>query len=435
MKKNALLFFVFLLVAALFAQTAWAQAGRRYALVIGNADYQRIEKLRNTRNDAEDVGAALRDMGFEVDVKFDLGQLQMVDAVDAFISRLSSNRANEGFFWYAGHAVQIRDENYLLPVDVTVDSESRVRAGSYSLNSLIESLGNAHNKVNVLILDSCRDNPLPPSGRSAGAARGLSVIRDVPSDLFVMFSTAPGDKADDGAAGKRNSPFAEAFLKYMRALEPVTIMVTDVANETMSLTEGRQRPYMTGSIISEKYYSLNPATLSAITVNPVQPVPVPSQPSVLTATTIDGMPALVWQARRDCPSNTLVGIGSAKLATTNQSKTTAEIRARAEIVRAMDTMVMQMVEDYTASSEVDPSVAVAFQQNYTIALSKAQLSGAVVVAETVDGDGAWWTVVYFSKENVSREINQAQAAAKLAVPEMLPFNAEARINEAFERVR
>ena len=94
------------------------------------------------------------------------------------------------------------------------------------------------------------------------------MVPDVPSDLFVMFSTAPGDKAED-AAGKRNSPFAEAFLKYMKASEPVTMMVADVANETMSLTGGRQRPYITGSIISEKYYSLNQAAASvgSITVS------------------------------------------------------------------------------------------------------------------------------------------------------------------------
>ena len=235
----------------------FAQQPPKYALVIGNAEYQRIEKLNNTINDAQDIGAALRRLGYQVDLKTNLNQYQMIDAMDAFSARLSSDRSSEGFFWYAGHAVQIRDENYLLPVDITVDSESRVRAGSYSLNTLLETLEGARNKVNVIVLDSCRDNPLPTGARGTGA-RGLRVVNDLPADLFIMFSTAPGSKAEDGVRGKRNSPFAEAFLKYVRSSEPLTIMAAHVANETLSLTEQRQRPFYRGSIISDIYYSLNP---------------------------------------------------------------------------------------------------------------------------------------------------------------------------------
>jgi hypothetical protein len=263
--------FLFTVLFTVLAVSAWAQSGSRYALVIGNAEYQRIDKLKNTVNDAEDISAALRGLGYQVELKRNLGHLDMVDAIEAFAVKLAGNRANEGFFWYAGHAVQIRDENYLLPVDVTVDTESRVRAGSCSLNNLIESLDGARNKVNVLILDACRDNPLPAAGRGGGG-RGLAMIREVPSDLFVMFSTAPGDKADDGAAGKRNSPFAEAFLKYIKSNEPVYQMAIDVTQETLSLTGQRQRPFQRGSIISEKYYSLNPQAGQAAT-QPAQSAP------------------------------------------------------------------------------------------------------------------------------------------------------------------
>jgi tetratricopeptide (TPR) repeat protein len=82
-------------------------------------------------------------------------------------------------------------------------------------------------------------------------------VQDVPGDLFVMFSTAPGDVADDGK-GSRNSPFAEAFLKYIYSPEPLKMMTTDVINETMMLTNNSQRPFSRGSIISDKHYSLNP---------------------------------------------------------------------------------------------------------------------------------------------------------------------------------
>jgi hypothetical protein len=274
MKKPHLAVLFTLISGVLFAQQGQSPAPRKYALVIGNAEYQRIEKLGNTINDARDIGAALQGLGYQVEMKTDLNQYQMIDAVDAFAARLAGDQSSEGFFWYAGHAVQIRDENYLLPVDITIDSESRVRAGSYSLNTLLETLEGAHNRVNVIVLDSCRDNPLPTGARGTGT-RGLTVVNDLPADLFIMFSTAPGNKAEDGANGKRNSPFTEAFLKHIGSTEPLTIMAAHVANETLSLTEQRQRPFYRGSIISDVYYSLNPTNNAVV----VQPAPRP-QPQV-----------------------------------------------------------------------------------------------------------------------------------------------------------
>ena len=147
-----------------------------------------------------------------------------------------------------------------------------------------------------------------------------------------------------------------------------------------------------------------------------------------------GMPTWVLKARKDAPEDVIVGIGTAKLATANQSMTTSETRARGQVVRALNSMVRSMVEDYTASSEVEPSAAVAFQQQIETSLSKAQLSGARIEVQDLDpNSGQWWTVVYFNKSNSGREISQAQAAAKLAVPAMLAFNAEARMDEQFKK--
>jgi succinylglutamate desuccinylase len=99
----------------------------------------------------------------------------------------------------------------------------------------------------------------------------------------------------------------------------------------------------------------------------------------------------------------------------------------------MNSMVRNMVRDYTASSEVDPQAALAFQENITVTLSQSDLKGAVIVNEEPDKDGQWWCVMHLSKANVAREIGQAQAAARLAVPAMASFDAEARMNEAFEQ--
>jgi hypothetical protein len=115
----------------------------------------------------------------------------------------------------------------------------------------------------VVVLDACRDNPFRNlSGSSRGITRGLNTVEHPPQDLFVMFSTAPGMVAADGEPGKRNSPFAEAFLKYMDSSEILPVMAALISRETMRLTGGKQRPFQNGNIISEIYYSLNPGTLT-----------------------------------------------------------------------------------------------------------------------------------------------------------------------------
>jgi hypothetical protein len=146
-----------------------------------------------------------------------------------------------------------------------------------------------------------------------------------------------------------------------------------------------------------------------------------------------GIPQFVKDALKKAPEDALVGIGTAKLASLSQSRTVATARARAEISRQMNTMIQDMIRDYQASSEVDPAAALSFQENFTLSLSKSTLTGSVPVEEDQDENGNYWVVVYLSKTNTVSEINQAQAAARLAVPAMASFSAEYRMNEAFDR--
>lgn len=146
-----------------------------------------------------------------------------------------------------------------------------------------------------------------------------------------------------------------------------------------------------------------------------------------------GMPDWVLRARNNAPDDVLVGIGTARMATTSHSMTISETRARAQIARAMDSMVQEMITDYTAANEVDPGVAVAFQESITRSLTQANLSGVRIVEQNSDREGAWWTVVYFDRANVSREMTQAQAAARLAVPAAIAFDALERMDNAFDR--
>ena len=145
------------------------------------------------------------------------------------------------------------------------------------------------------------------------------------------------------------------------------------------------------------------------------------------------IPQFVRDAVKNVPENTLIGIGTAKMASLSQSRTISSTRARAEISRQMDTIVQDMVRDYTAGSEIDHPAVLSFQENITVALSQTRLQGASIVDEDMDAAGNYWTVVALNKTSTVQEINQAIAAAKLSVPAMASFNAEDRMNQAFDR--
>jgi tetratricopeptide (TPR) repeat protein len=247
------------------------EAPPRYALVIGNADYQYINKLNNTGKDARDVAAALRNLGFQVDLRLDVTKGQFAGAVQAHTAKLAVDPRSEGFFWFTGHGAQVQGENYMLSTDISAGGPEELRENSVSLNQLLRECEAARNRVNILVVDACRTDPFPAAERSF-RTNGLAAIRDVPGDLLVMFSTAPDDVASDGPPGQ-NSPFARAFLKYIASPEPVNMMAPDVVRETMIITEGEQRPFMNGSIISDKYYSLNPVRTGE--AGPDAPLAVP----------------------------------------------------------------------------------------------------------------------------------------------------------------
>jgi tetratricopeptide (TPR) repeat protein len=266
--KIFLIFWLLLSPILLRAQT-------RYALIIGNADYRYINKLNNTGKDARDVAAALTNLGFQVDLRLDVTKEQFAGAVKAYTAKLAADPQSEGFFWFTGHGAQVQGENYMLSTDISAGSLEELRNNSVSLNQLLRECEAARNRVNILVVDACRTDPFPTTARSFRTT-GLAAVKDVPGDLLIMFSTAPDNVASDGPPGK-NSPFAQAFLKYVDSPEPVNMMAPDVVRETMIITEGEQRPFMNGSIISDKYYSLNSARPGGSTAVPAAiPAEVPA---------------------------------------------------------------------------------------------------------------------------------------------------------------
>lgn len=150
--------------------------------------------------------------------------------------------------------------------------------------------------------------------------------------------------------------------------------------------------------------------------------------------TSGGMPQFVRNAVRNAPPDVIVGVGSAKMANLHQSRTIAQTRARAEIARKMGSTVDDMVTDHFQGTEVDHSAVTGFSQNIIRSLARSQLVGTVVIEEDRDGEGNYWIVMTLGKNNVVREINQAVAEAKLAAPRMQSFEAEARMDAAFDKL-
>jgi hypothetical protein len=134
------------------------------------------------------------------------------------------------------------------------------------------------------------------------------------------------------------------------------------------------------------------------------------------------------------PEDALIGVGTAKMASLNQSRTISATRARADLSRQMDIIVKDMVRDYTDGSEVDPSAVLSFQESITVTLSKVGFKGAAIEGEYEDANGNYWTAVMLSKSGVVNEINQAVSAAKLRVPAMASFNAEERMEAAYDKI-
>lgn len=192
--RNAALALLLATGLALLAQRAAAAVAQepRHALVVGNAAYQSAPLL-NSVNDATAVAKVLEKAGFKVDLKLNASQKQLQDAVTTFGDRLKAGGA--GLFYFAGHGVQIKGRNFLMPVGADIKREDEVPYKAVDVQQVLDKMETAKNRVNVVILDACRDNPFARSSRSGSG--GLSQM-DAPIGSLLAFATSPGAVASDG---------------------------------------------------------------------------------------------------------------------------------------------------------------------------------------------------------------------------------------------
>jgi hypothetical protein len=230
-----------------------ALADNRVALVIGNGAYAYVPHLANPSHDAEDVAAALRRTGFQTIVGIDLDQAGMQDAAIRFAR--AARTADVAMFYYSGHAFQFAGVNYMVPIDAQLHDEADLRRMT-RVDEVVADLQNAKN-LRILVLDSCRDNPLADElkrsigiTRSAGIGRGLAKI-DSPEGMIVAFATQAGRTAEDGDG--RNSPYTAAFLRNVEAKEEIGTIFRRISADVYQTTRQSQLPELSLSLIGEFY--------------------------------------------------------------------------------------------------------------------------------------------------------------------------------------
>jgi len=230
---------------------ARARAGTRVAFVIGNSAYQNGPLLPNPVNDAHDVSASLRRLGFTVNTLINAKFDDMRRALIEFTRQ--ARGAELAVIFFAGHGIQMGGENWLIPIDAQLASDLDVANEAIGLQSMTRAVSNT-TRLGLVILDACRNNPFLPGMQitnvSRAVERGLSRVE--PSDnVLVAYSARDGTTARDGSG--RNSPFTTSLLKNLETpgLE-VRFLFANVRDDVMAATNREQQPFVYGSLSKEQ---------------------------------------------------------------------------------------------------------------------------------------------------------------------------------------
>jgi len=218
-----------------------ASAVERHALVIGNSNYQ-SNALTNPLNDAIDMATQLSQMGYKIHgggPALDLDRVGIERAARAFAQQLPKDA--HALFYYAGHGIATKTDNYLIPIKHQVEFQEQLPDRTVSLRSIVDLLKNANpGGINVVLLDACRDNPLSESYRSTRT--GLNRLNDIPRGVFIGYAADTGQVAEDGIG--RNGTYTEELINVMRDQPNVIIEIAhkQVASRVYEKTRGKQFP-------------------------------------------------------------------------------------------------------------------------------------------------------------------------------------------------
>jgi hypothetical protein len=263
----------------------------RVALVIGNAGYKNAKELRNPVNDAEDMAAALKRLGFQVIFKRNASLIQMKNAVREFGQKLHG--AEAGLFFYAGHGLQVRGQNFLVPVDAQIETEADAEDASLRLDYVVQTMDDGGATLNVLVLDACRDNPFARSFRSL--SRGLAQLQ-AGSGTLIEYSTAPGSVAGDGDG--RNGLYTKHLLKSLADDDSDIQHVFQRARaRVVEETAGKQTPWESSSMVGE--FSFKPGAARAAAPARAADAPAETAPDAIHVQSADEVEQSFWNRVKD----------------------------------------------------------------------------------------------------------------------------------------
>lgn len=250
MARITFLFSLLIVCASLCGIPGFGQEKEpRFALVIGNSNYSALGKLANPGNDAADMAQTLTGLGFSITLLTDADLRGMEQGIVRFGNALSTSSSAIGFFFYPGHGVQSNGINYLIPANADIPSEAFLNTKAVAIQAVLDTLQQAGNKLNIIVLDACRDNPF---SWSRSSSRGLTVVSAQPPGSLIAYATSAGSVAADGTG--RNGIFTGELLKNLKKPD---VNVFDVFLQTgadvKAATKGAQIPAIYNQFF-DKFY-------------------------------------------------------------------------------------------------------------------------------------------------------------------------------------
>lgn len=311
-----------------------ANAERRVALVVGNSNYKNISPLDNPRNDAKLMAETLRSVGFALvggAEQINLTKQSFDSAIQEFGNQLAG--ADVALFYYAGHGVQVRGSNYMVPTSANPTKEADVDFQMVDVSLVLRQMEGAGTRLNLVILDACRNNPFAARGlRSADA--GLAQMR-APQGTLISYATQPGNVAQDGSYG--NSPYTSALSQSMlKAGLDIFQTFNEVGLAVKRSTGGQQQPWLSSSPIDGNFYFSSR--------------PSPPSAELQSATMSDA--AQAWNAVKDTTNPTLLEAFSKRYSSTFFSELA---RARIEELKQAASSAKSMIASVSPAEQFVPS--------------------------------------------------------------------------------
>jgi len=261
---------------------------QRIALVVGNNDYSgRISKLNNPINDARSIKAILEKRGFEVIYLEDGGKKSIRNSLEKFYKKIK--KGGVGMFYFSGHGIEVDGKNYLVPIDAKIEEKSDTEYEAVALNKITKRMQNSGNRLNIVVLDACRNDPF---SRAVGAG-GLAKVE--PIGMFVSFATGAGSVASDGKIGE-NGLFTKSLIKYMKQGFDLRDVFQKTRKEVYQASNHKQFPAIYDQTINGKFYFTYPTETehTASTSNISSAPQVVSEPSISKTATLKPIESKIY---------------------------------------------------------------------------------------------------------------------------------------------